>query len=112
MRSFARTTSQPNIHIPAFRPKYHVEIVPGEGAFVLSETSSFVWEGEHVMEVIPLVDGRRTLDQIVAALKTKVPRDHVYKTIEKLIEAGQIEEAEPTVRPEHAAFWSEMNIAS
>jgi bacteriocin biosynthesis cyclodehydratase domain-containing protein len=112
MPAIRQRSSITQIRRPAFKPNLHIEILPGEGVFILSENDSFVWEGEHAMKVIPLINGLRTIKEIAKALQKEVAPQHVYRTIDRLLCAGQIEEANPSIPPEIGAFWSEMNVVS
>jgi hypothetical protein len=51
---------------PTFRPHLHVEIVPGEGIALLSETDHLILA--QPLRVAARLDGRHSADEIVAAL--------------------------------------------
>ena len=95
---------------PAFKAKFHIETVPGVGFFLLSETECFILEEPHLRHVIPLIDGSRTTDQIVAALQSSLAPQEVYAAIESLEREGHIQEADLTMPPQWGAFWSELNV--
>jgi bacteriocin biosynthesis cyclodehydratase domain-containing protein len=110
MSAIRQRTSRPKVRRPAFKPKFHVEIVPGEGVFILSENYSFLWEGEHSLKVIPLINGQRSVEDIVTELREDVARKNIYETLDRLLQAGQIEEADSSMPHELGVFWSEMNV--
>ena len=62
------------IRHPQFKAHFHVEAVPGEGVFLLSEKSQAVLRGRLYEEVAPLIDGRRSADDIAGELD--VGKDH------------------------------------
>ena len=53
---------------PKFKDKYHIEAVDGEGIFLLSERENFVLEGQSLFHIVPLIDGVRTVDEIISAV--------------------------------------------
>jgi bacteriocin biosynthesis cyclodehydratase domain-containing protein len=95
---------------PAFKARFHIEAVPGEGIFLLSENQQFVLEGPQLWHVVPLIDGSRTTNQIVEALQSLASPGEVYAAIALLEREGHIQEADPSMPLQFAAFWSEMNL--
>lgn len=95
---------------PKLKDKYHVEHVPGEGFFLLAENASFVLEGHDLMHVVPLLDGHRSVDEIVAAAGTFIHPTATLHALEVLRNAGHLTEADPQVPPPFAAFWSELDV--
>jgi oxazoline/thiazoline synthase len=95
---------------PKLKDKYHVEYVDGEGIFLLGERDSHVLEGVHLTQIVPLIDGRRTVNEILAAASPMVMRDDALRALDVLATAGHLVEADPALPPAHAAFWSELNV--
>ena len=63
------------MHRPKFKDKYHIEPVE-DAVFLLSERDTFVLEGQSLARVVPLIDGVRSSDEIVAAAwPTVLPND-------------------------------------
>src|SRR5262249_32926305 len=85
------------INRPAFKAKYHIECVPGQGVFLLSENGSFVLEGVALQEVAPLIDGWRSAAEIAHLLRHKFPVREVYAALGLLEHEGHIQEADPTI---------------
>ena len=54
------------MHRPKFKDKYHIEPVD-DAVFLLAERDSFVLEGPSMARVVPLIDGVRSSEEIVAA---------------------------------------------
>lgn len=94
---------------PKLKDKYHVEHVAGEGFFLLSENASFVLEGHQMMHVVPLLDGTRTVDDIVAAAGAWLHPNETLHALEVLRNAGHLTESDPQTPPPFAAFWSELD---
>jgi ribosomal protein S12 methylthiotransferase accessory factor len=95
---------------PKFKDKYHIELVPGDGVFLLAERDTFVLEGRDLAYIVPLIDGTRTFDDIVAAVNGWVAPADAYRALEVLLRAGHLAEADPATPPASAAFWSEWNV--
>ena len=84
---------------------YQVEHVQGAGTFLLTETSPTVLNGRLNELVCPLIDGRRTTDELVALLHERVGAAEVYYTLFTLQQRGFIEEAWGDDAVPDAAFW-------
>jgi ribosomal protein S12 methylthiotransferase accessory factor len=94
---------------PKFKEKYHIEYVHGEGVFLLGERDSFVLEGWHLAHIVPLIDGSRSVEEIVAAVSPWVQSGDAYQALHVLERAGHVVEADPLMPVPLAAFWSELN---
>jgi ribosomal protein S12 methylthiotransferase accessory factor len=93
------------IERPQFRAHLAIETVKGEGVFVLSEAAHAVLDGRLFERVVPLIDGRRSTDEIADALEADLPPAQVYYAIKLLEQRGLIHEG--TERsPRDAAFWA------
>ena len=95
---------------PKLKDKYHIEYIEGEGYFLLAERETFVLEGPQLPHLIPLIDGTRTVEQIVAAARPFLQPDDAIRTLEFLQQAGHLTEADPATPAHFAAFWSEFNV--
>lgn len=95
---------------PKLKGKYHVEYVNGAGIFLLSERESFVLEGESMFHVVPLLDGNRTVEQILAETSAAIPAQETINALEILRRDGHLAEADPAAPPSVSAFWSEFDI--
>jgi hypothetical protein len=60
------------INIPIFKSHLHVEVIPGEGALILSEEAARALHGSAYEKIVPLMDGGRSKDEIVDALAGQV----------------------------------------
>jgi oxazoline/thiazoline synthase len=98
------------IRRPRFDARFHVEIVKGEGVFLVSETGHAVLTGPIFERVVPLITGRRTSDAIVAALDRRVSAAEVYYALTLLERRGYIVEHDHQLPPAEAALWSIQSV--
>src|SRR5262249_38072182 len=57
------------IQRPQFRPHFHVEVVEGEGVYLISEKGHNLVRGRRYELLAPWIDGRRTADEIAERLQ-------------------------------------------
>ncbi len=95
---------------PRFRPHFHVEVVPGEGVVLLSDTRHTLLRGRLYELVIPWLDGRTT-DELCAQLRTEASPAEVYYALTQLERKGYLCEEEPALDAGQAAFWSSQHVA-
>lgn len=98
------------IHRPAFKPCFHLATVEDEGTFLLSEQGHFVLTGHLNDLVVPLIDGRRTADDIADHLRGAARMEEVYYALAMLEKSGHLVEADDDAAPETAAFWTALGI--
>lgn len=100
----------PMIEQPQFKPHLHVEVVRNEGVFLVSEISHAVLEG-HLFELVaPLIDGRRSVEDIVEELQSRASRAEVYYALKLLELKGYVTDSRPASSVDEAAFWSIQDI--
>src|SRR5690242_8069949 len=95
------TPSEPR---PRVRRSHRIEAVAGEAVYLLSERGHQVIEGDLVEQVVPLLDGKHDVDDILDLLDD-VPPERVLYLIERLVRAGTVIRADPTLPEREAAFW-------
>ena len=100
----------PMINRPRFRGDLLPVLMPGAGMFLLSETLPTVLNGRLNELVCPLIDGVRTTDDIVAALKGDTSPAEVYFAIATLEKRAFIEEVQPEIPASESAFWSACGV--
>src|SRR5207247_5260391 len=102
----ARTCSQPRLADmltqPSFKPHLHVEVVPGEGVFLLSGSRQSLLRGRLYEAVAPWV-GARSPDAICDQLQEQASPAEVYFTLMQLEQKGFLCEAEESLSPGEAA---------
>jgi bacteriocin biosynthesis cyclodehydratase domain-containing protein len=89
---------------PRFKPHLRVEVVPGEGAFVLFGGSQTLLRGGLYERVAPLIGGGRSADDVCDELDGQVSPAEVYYVITQLEKKGYLCEHEQIV-PDHEAAW-------
>jgi ribosomal protein S12 methylthiotransferase accessory factor len=74
--------------IPAFKTHFHVEVIPGENVLLLSEDTVRALHGTAYEKVFPLIDGRRSIDEIVDALTHELDAAAAYYVLHELESKG------------------------
>ncbi len=82
------------IQKPQFKAHFHVEIVKDEGIFLVSEIGHSVMNGRLFELVAPLIDGRRSTDDIVEELQAQASAAEVYYALTLLEQKGYLCESE------------------
>jgi oxazoline/thiazoline synthase len=99
------------LQLPQFRPHLQVEIVEGTGIFLLSEHGQSVLKGRLYELVVPLIDGRRSVNNIVEQLRNQAAPAEVCYALTQLERKGYLAECEETLPAGEAALWAIQNIA-
>jgi ribosomal protein S12 methylthiotransferase accessory factor len=95
---------------PRFRPHFHVEVVPGEGVFLLSDAKQNLLRGRLYELVTPLLDGR-TADDMCLQLQGNASPAAVYYALAQLERKDYLCEEEEALPAGQAALWSSEQIA-
>ena len=98
------------IQRPRFKANYYHRTIPGEGVFLLSERGPVRLQGAPFERLAGELDGRRTADEIVAAVATDAGAARAYYALDLLERGGYIEEAEDRFADDDAAFWAELDV--
>src|SRR6185437_14321058 len=94
---------------PRFKPHLRVQVVPGEGVFVLSDARQTLLRGRLYEQVVPQVDGR-SIEDICDQLQDKISPAEVYFVLGQLEKKGYLREKESSLPPAEAAWWSSQQI--
>jgi bacteriocin biosynthesis cyclodehydratase domain-containing protein len=94
---------------PRFKPHYRVQVVPGEGVFVLSEARQALLRGRLYEQVVPCLDGRSS-DDVCAQLHEQVSPAEVYFVLGQLEKKGYLCEEDPSLPAAEAALWSALQV--
>ncbi len=86
-----------------------METVDSDVLFLLSEHKQYVLEGEVVAAVAPLLDGRRTLSEIIRAVDGTGSFTEVLAALAQLQQIGCVVEADGVPPSDHAAFWDYLD---
>ncbi|HEV3263780.1 MAG TPA: TOMM precursor leader peptide-binding protein [Gemmataceae bacterium] len=90
---------------PQVKAHFHVEVVDGEGIFLLSEKGHAVLRGRLYELVAPCLDGRRSPDDIVDRLRDQASPAEVYYALRQLEKKGYLADGGATAPAGEAAFW-------
>jgi bacteriocin biosynthesis cyclodehydratase domain-containing protein len=94
---------------PRFQPHLRVEVVPGEGVFLLSELTQTVLQGRLYEQVAPCLDGRPT-EEIVGGLCPQLAPAQVFYTLAQLEQKGYLTESDDVLDADQAAWWTEQQV--
>lgn len=97
---------------PCFKPHFHIEVVEPHTVYLLSEEGNAALSGSLYVLLAPLLDGRNTVEDIVAKLKGKISLLAIYNGLTRLQHKGYLMEGEENLPQEVAAFWSLQGINS
>jgi ribosomal protein S12 methylthiotransferase accessory factor len=94
---------------PALKAHLRAGIVPGEGVVLVSEEGSWTLQGALFEQVIPLLDGTRTPEEIAAGMATARPAE-VYYVLEFLEKKGHLADRVPGLAGPDEAFWASLGL--
>jgi ribosomal protein S12 methylthiotransferase accessory factor len=95
---------------PRFRPHLHVEVVPGEGVLLLSDTRQSLLRGRLYELVVPWLDGRSAAE-VCAQLRADASPAEVYYALTQLERKEYLCEEELALPTGQAALWSSQQVA-
>lgn len=93
------------------KPHFHVEAIEPKQVYLLGEQSNHALTGQLYCQIVPLLNGQHSREQIIEKLDGEVPEEYIDYVLERLAEKGYLTEAAPELSSEVAAFWSELGIA-
>jgi ribosomal protein S12 methylthiotransferase accessory factor len=94
---------------PRFRPHFHVEVVPGEGVFLLSDSRQTLLRGRVYELLTPWLDGRTT-DDVCHQLRGTAAPAAVYYALAQLERKNYLCEEGDALPSGQAALWSSQQI--
>src|SRR6516164_9128158 len=95
---------------PRFRPHFHVEVVPGGGVVLVSDTRHSLLRGRLYELLVPWLDGR-TADDVCVQVRAEASSAEVYYALTQLERKDYLCEEEPALPAGHAALWSSQQVA-
>ncbi|HAX77656.1 MAG TPA: adenylate cyclase [Cyanobacteria bacterium UBA11372] len=98
------------IRQPRFKHCFHIEVVEPEGVFLLWEQEPIFLTGKIYQKLAPLLDGSRTVQELVNLLADAASAPEVYYALMRLEQKGYIVESDNSISPEAAAFWESLPI--
>lgn len=95
---------------PQLKPNCTPVISPGEGVLLLRESGNRVLRGAIYEQLIPLLDGSHSADQLVQALSQDFSPAEVYFTLISLQSRNYLCQALHSLKPREAAFWADLEL--
>ncbi|MDY7092863.1 MAG: TOMM precursor leader peptide-binding protein [Acidobacteriota bacterium] len=112
----ARTSSAPQApEPPRLHPHYRVRAVDGEGAIFVSETRHHWFPGSFYARLVPLLDGRNTIPQLIHRLREHDGPAEIFAALVLLRELGLLaadEDASDLPREPPRPPWSQSASAT
>ena len=108
-----RTTlaDQGLVELPALTPHLQFRDIGERHALLVSESFNTLLHGELYRELLPLVDGRRPQNEIVAALEGAHAAADVLAAIVSLSARGYVVSGDHGMDPVRAAYWSSLGAS-
>ena len=108
-----RTTSEDHgrITFPALTPHLQFRDIGDERALLVSESFNTLLHGKLYCDLLPLLDGQRPIDEIVAALRDTHLDAAVSATIVSFSGKGYVVSAEHGMDRNRAAYWSSLGAS-
>jgi bacteriocin biosynthesis cyclodehydratase domain-containing protein len=97
---------------PRFKPHFHVEIVSGEGVFLVSDAQQTVLQGRLYELVAACLDGRPA-EKVCDELRNRASPAQIFYTLAQLEKKGYLAEADESGRPHAdglAALWTGLGL--
>ncbi|CAM3251334.1 TOMM precursor leader peptide-binding protein [Corallococcus sp. ZKHCc1 1396] len=92
------------------KPHLRAEVLDARRVFLVGERAQFLLEGEPHARVVPLLDGERTVAQVIAQVEGQLSAPEVLYVLSLLEERGHVEEAADVFDAEVAGFWEALGI--
>jgi ribosomal protein S12 methylthiotransferase accessory factor len=95
---------------PKFRPHLRVEVVPGEGVFLLSDGRHVLLRGRLYELLAPCLDGQSTADDVCHHLRDRATPAEVYFALGQLERKEYLCDGDGGLPADQAALWSSQKI--
>jgi ribosomal protein S12 methylthiotransferase accessory factor len=93
---------------PRIKSCYAVSVIEPAILFVMSEHTELVFQGEAFAALAGLLDGRRTMGEVVAAASARAPLPSLFAALAQLEAKQVLAEGEPIEDERAAAFWDAL----
>src|ERR1700678_642844 len=94
---------------PRFKPHLRVEVVPGDGVFLLSERHQVVLQGRLYERIAPWLDGR-PVEAVCTQVSDQTAPAQVFYTLAQLEKRGYLTEANEGRPAAELALWAEQQV--
>lgn len=92
---------------PRFKSCFRYEIIPSEGVLLLSEGQSSILPSVFI-ELVQLLDGQHTIEEIISLLQQKLPPWEVLSLLAQI--RDYVVDTDPPMPLEQAAFWEMLGV--
>ncbi len=96
--------------VPKFKSYFQIEVIPSVGVFLLSESDYYILTGELYEKLVLLINGDRSVDEIVAILGEGVSVAEIYYALMLMEQKGYIGENTEAISPEVEAFCNFLSV--
>ncbi|QRO00157.1 TOMM precursor leader peptide-binding protein [Archangium violaceum] len=100
------------LEVPAFKAHLRVEPLPPQDVLLDGGGARVRLRGHLYFELARLIDGRRTVDQLIQVLTRRHTAAEVHYALEQLVTRGFLIEAEPEVPAGLAAHWHAQGVSA
>jgi oxazoline/thiazoline synthase len=94
---------------PLVCTRYHAEVVADDAVAFVGENGSALVRDPVALHVVPLIDGRRTTDEIARTLTPVIETQHVHEALGSMVQAGLVVEA-ADLPVSVSALWAEIGV--
>ena len=95
---------------PKFKRHFHIEPVDPEGIFLLAENQYFRLSGQLYQQLVPLINGQHTSDDLVDLMQEHASAAEVYYALMLMEQQGYLIESKEQLPPNLAAFCDTLNV--
>lgn len=95
---------------PRLKAHFLTEVVDGSQVFLLAEGQHFLVQGAAAAAVLPYLDGRHTVGEIVERVGSDLPFTETVLALRKYQAAGHLAEGRPQLPDGALAFWEARGI--
>lgn len=99
------------VDVPRLAPHLESRRIADEAVMLVSETFNGVLYGRRYVDLLPLLDGTRTRQEIAAALEDKYQSVEIQTAIVSLATKGYLVSAEYSMDEGMAAFWCSLGVS-
>ena len=110
MTALPSLTSDLDLPRPQLKLGLHYQVVPAEGAVLLSEYGQTVLRGECSYRLVPLLDGSHTIEEMFHLLNDQFSGSEVMQALAGLHRQGYLIMRPPSIPPEQSIFWEGIGI--
>ena len=100
-----------SVEVPVLAPHLEFRLIGDQRVFLVSETFNTLLRGQVHVDLLPLLDGRRSRKDIVAALAGTHSESGVHATLVSLASRGYVVSGEYAMARGPAAFWSSLGAS-